>query len=264
MGYQVRRIKSMKRILILIISLLFAMPPVAMNVCANTTSLLSVSSETVKSDETVSVSVKISDNPGIAAYAVKLNFDKAALCPVSISGAGVTSNIQQDNVNKEQLDFVTAIWSSESNRTDDGVLFTVEFAVKSGYVGSTELTLSYDDGDICNQLLEDVKPQTVGGTVTVTSSPTVPPEPVEFSIKYDEKGVVVTAPRAGEYYVIAAAYSGGRLSSVEIASVSFENAGSENIPLDRLNKDGADSIKLMLWSGLDTMMSLCIEDVNML
>ena len=252
----------MKRLITLIISLLFTLSSAVMCVYANIAPLLTVSSETVKSDGTVAVSVKILDNPGIAAYAVKLNFDKAALCPVSISGAGVTSNIQQENINKEQLDFVTAIWSSESNRTDDGTLFTVNFAAKSGYTGSTELTLSYEEGDICNQLLEDIMPQTVGGTVTVTSSPTTPPEQDEFSISYYYNSAIVTAPRAGEYYVIAAAYSGGNLSSIQISPVSFENAGSEAVAFNTLNTNGADSIKLMLWSSPDDMTPLCKADAH--
>lgn len=98
-------------------------------------------------------------------------------------------------------------------------------------------------------------------TIDVLPTPTLPPQD-EFSISYYYNSAIVTAPRAGEYYVIAAAYSGGNLSSIQISPVSFENAGSEAVAFNTLNTNGADSIKLMLWSSPDDMTPLCKADTH--
>ncbi|MGN0162277.1 MAG: hypothetical protein ACI4EA_01670, partial [Candidatus Ornithomonoglobus sp.] len=78
-----------------------------------------------------------------------------------------------------------------------------------------------------------------------------------FSISYTENHIDITVAKAGEYYVIAAAYCGGRLSSIEIIPVSFSCAGSETVIPDKLNTKETDNVKLMLWSSLDSMTPLC-------
>lgn len=119
---------------------------------------VSVSANNGSYGETITASIMIDNNPGIASYKFKLNFDKSKLCPTEIysDNGNITSNIQQLGVDLSALDFVTAVWSSESNTNANGVLFRVKFRVTTDENITSDLSLSYNAGDVCDMDYNDI------------------------------------------------------------------------------------------------------------
>ena len=115
--------------------------------------------------------VSMANNPGLATFKLRLNFDKTKIVPISIikgvdlTVGDVTSNLQIEGVDASALDYVTAYWYNTSNITGSGVIFTVKFKVLPNAFGETALELSYTDGDISNQLGNDIDFFTTGAVV---------------------------------------------------------------------------------------------------
>lgn len=209
---------------------------------------MSVSSAVGSTGETVKIDVSISNNPGIASYKLKLNFDKAKLEPISISGNGITSNIQQSGIDKNSLDFITAVWSNESDSKQNGVLFSVYFKIKQTSEGITPLSLSYTKGDICNQNLEDVDPLATNGSITIKSNTND-----KWSIDgYDGNAVTVTAPSnvsGGERIYIAKYSRDGILIDCEIIKANAQAGKSATVQCSKnIMPQSGETVRIMLWN----------------
>ncbi|MDR3288648.1 MAG: hypothetical protein LBT22_04410 [Peptococcaceae bacterium] len=145
---------------------------------------LVVSSVSGAVGDEVEVAVSIANNPGIATFNVKLNYDKSQLEPLSLAqggaltAGGITSNLQIPGVDAAQLDHVTALWYNLSNITANGVLFTVKFKIKPGASGTIPLTLSYNADDVSDQNYANVSVTAQAGAVEVTAGdPNSDPDP---------------------------------------------------------------------------------------
>ena len=125
-----------------------------------------------KPGDYVEVPVIVLSNPGIAGFNFSVEYDKNALTPVSISAGDIlkngsfTSNVQQGG-DLSKLDYVTAYWNAPSDMKDNGTLFTIKFKVSEEADGDIPVSLSYNDGDICNQNLDNVNVNIVDGMVAV-------------------------------------------------------------------------------------------------
>jgi hypothetical protein len=146
------------------------------------TSVLTVGSVTGKVGSEVDIPVTIANNPGIAGLNVRLRFDNTKLEPVSIAQGAVlhvgsiTSNLQSGG-DLSTFTFVSAFWANAGNISGNGILFTVRFKIKDGAQGGqTPLTLTYNPGDITNQLLEDVDVQIANGQITIQKNPQPAPD----------------------------------------------------------------------------------------
>jgi len=92
--------------------------------------------------------VSISNNPGIAAYNLLMEYDSTMLTPVSISEGAIlqgmvfTSNVAgADEERLAELNGVTAVWASAENDTGNGVVYTVLFRVNPYATGVSQLNL---------------------------------------------------------------------------------------------------------------------------
>ncbi len=125
-----------------------------------------------RAGDTVTVPVVISNNPGIAAFKLKVTYDKERLVPVSITKGSIltgsiTSNIQQGG-DMTRFDYVTAYWDNPSDFTADGELFNVTFKINdSAEEGNIPVGISYVKGEVANQKYEDVDLNVTEGNVSV-------------------------------------------------------------------------------------------------
>lgn len=234
----------MKKIISLIVlSILFI---TSGTIHAAETPKISVSNASGGVGDSIKVDVSLSNNPGIASYKLKLNFDNTKLIPESISGDGITSNIQQTNIDKTNMEYITAVWESATNMTEDGVLFSVSFKIISSFEDGTPLRLSYSIGDICNQDLEDVLILTSNGSVTIAQK-----SHSEYTISEDGKTISVVTmldeldPNTqSQALVVAALYNeSGILLSVDMTEYS---SGSVENVLE--NNTDASYIKIFVWN----------------
>ena len=123
--------------------------------------------------KTVTIPVKIMENPGIAGFTFTVNYDKSVLTPKEITrgelitGGNFTSNLEQ-GIPVSELDEVIVHWNTDSNVTDDGTLFNVVFDVSSTAAeGQYAIWLEYENGDITNQNLDDVMPTVLANAITI-------------------------------------------------------------------------------------------------
>jgi hypothetical protein len=108
-----------------------------------------------------------------------VDYDESALTPKKITAGdllkGADGNVKGTFVSNldqgapaSELERVTAHWQNDADAKGDGVLFNVEFDVAEGTgEGSYAVGLSYEDGDVTNQTLDDVKPDVLGNAVTI-------------------------------------------------------------------------------------------------
>lgn len=176
---------NMKKIISLII--LCVMFMIGGVVYADETPRISVSNVSGGVGDIVKVNISISNNPGIASYKLKLNFDNTKIIPETISGEGITSNIQQSGIDKSSCECVTAVWESASDMAEDGVLFSISFKIITKFEDDTPIRLSYSIGDICNQELEDVLVLTSNGSISIAKQ-----SKSTYSTSADGKTISVT------------------------------------------------------------------------
>jgi hypothetical protein len=119
------------------------------------------------------VAVTLSNNPGIAGFKFRLHFDNSKLLPVDLAQGealtvgAIVSNLQS-GVDLSTLEFVSANWANASNFYDDGVICTVRFIIKDGAnEGGTPITLTYETGDITDQVYSDIELAVSQGEVNI-------------------------------------------------------------------------------------------------
>ncbi|MCD8048835.1 MAG: Ig-like domain-containing protein [Clostridia bacterium] len=139
---------------------------------------ISVGSVTARAGDEVTVPIEIENNPGIAGFNFVIDYDNTLLTPVSISLGSdltigtLTSNIQQGG-DMTQYEYVTALWYNPSNFTNDGEILLVTFAVADdAEEGDIPISLSYEVGDVTNQVYDNIGLNITNGKVSVTSTVT--------------------------------------------------------------------------------------------
>lgn len=145
---------------------------------------VSLSSGTVKAGGSVTLTVSIKDNPGLAAWMLYFYYDtdvftvdpekdiKAAGKFSSGSMLGNTISALKaggDYTGRAGKDGVFALWFNATNVTGDGAMLTITLhSAEDAPNGSHTIGLGYSAYDTCNEQLEDVALSTSGGTITVT------------------------------------------------------------------------------------------------
>ena len=132
--------------------------------------LLSITGGKAAAGETVQVSVRITDNPGIAAARLSLTYDRAILSLESVQNGEIFgASAFTPGGDLSAVPF-TALWedSLSPNHTQDGTLVTFTFRVReNAEEGTTVVTLNYDADSTYNADLQNVAFAVQNGTVTV-------------------------------------------------------------------------------------------------
>lgn len=117
-----------------------------------------------------------------------------------------------------------------------------------GYLSTGDIKDSYSSAAVTGtEFYGDIFGYNSAGTVTFT-------EPESgFKAEYIDGKAVVTAPEAGEYALIFAAYnSAGVLKSMEVQEITFAEPGTQAFEPTNFDAEGM-TVKLMLWDGIDSM-----------
>ncbi len=193
--------------------------------------------------EYVDVPVTLSKNSGIAGFNFNINYDTSALTPVSITAGDIlsdgtfTSNLLQD-INLSHLECVTAYWNNPSNITDNGTLFTIRFKVNENASGILPITVTYNDGDICNQEFENINADITNGAINVSASV------------------------AGKYYEIASAKI-TNVSGEEVDTIPQNGNFTVNATINELAKySGNAKLYCVLYDDNDLLVSITNADIS--
>ena len=166
----------MKRIISTILAIIsvFICSTAMVSVDAEGTPTLSVSSASGHIGDSITVTVSIENNPGLAFFQIGLMYDNTKLVPEGITGTeayrNITSNLTDPNANLNDIDEVTAVWYNDSltNNTADGAIFSVQFKIIGSKVDGIPLSLNIDDGNIADiNFVEQNDLRFYDGVVTV-------------------------------------------------------------------------------------------------
>ena len=251
--------------------------------------------------EYVDVPISVEGNPGMAGFELQISYDKEYLTPVSVSdGAAlqdneariddksVVSNVQEEDIVTDDLDYVTAYWSSAGDLMEDGELFSVRFLInentETGVV--TPIEISYDTGDICDSGLNDIETTVVPGEIKVigqggegSGSEGGTENPGELQTQYNIESVSISSrdgeilqeiPEAGDFYlnVAAESRSDGYLPAKVLAAAYDQNGTLISLSMDDIYTTGASvlyieksdidiaDIKLFIWDSIEGMTPL--------
>lgn len=133
--------------------------PVTMGFAAGAPAI-TVSQSSAGPGEETSVTISLSDNPGIAGMSLGFEYDTARLELLSIQESGLGGIWQK----------ATGIaWASNTgDSTYNGTFLTLTFKVReTAEAGFAKVSVQYAPGDICNYDLEDVNFTVVSGGVEV-------------------------------------------------------------------------------------------------
>lgn len=118
--------------------------------------------------ETIEVPVCIENNTGIASARIKLTYDPDTLTPTGVEAGSLLDRAQVAG-NAGQTGEYYILWSNAEDVAGDGSLVNVIFTVSEGIsVGeSSEISLSYEEGDICNEAHDDLSVKVKPGNVFI-------------------------------------------------------------------------------------------------
>lgn len=157
---------------VLIVTMLLTTIPVmaATNKVKSATSspMFMVSSTSGKCGDIVYVNVIISNNPGITALQLNINYSSQDLKLVSVND----KKLFDDPISYSQLDknpFIISWFSSNSkNVNNNGTMATLEFKILDN-AKTGDITVSYDEENVFDSQFNNVKFSTVSGKVTVNN-----------------------------------------------------------------------------------------------
>lgn len=150
----------MKKIFAVLLVIIFLCPVLSGFAAGEPTMMVSQTSAGLGEEATVTVS--ISDNPGIVGMTIGFEYDNSCLELLAIEESGLGGIWQKG----------TGIaWASDSGDSlYNGVFMTLTFRVlETSPSGFAEVAVKYSPGDICNNNLDDVNFNVVSGGVEVQS-----------------------------------------------------------------------------------------------
>lgn len=148
----------MKKIVSLLMILVFCFIISGANVSAASVPLLSVSSTSGHIGDEITVDISISNNPGLGFFQIDLLYDNTKLQAMqggiitNKAYSNITSNLEDPKVNLNDLEEVTAIWYNEKfeDNTEDGILYSVKFKIIGSSSDGIALSLNINKGNIAD------------------------------------------------------------------------------------------------------------------
>lgn len=126
--------------------------------------------------ETVTVAVRIADNPGFTNFAIALDYDREHLTLQSIETKdGATPYLCGSNVSinktweEDEKEYGFVVSASADPVKENGILFTVTFEIAADFVGEAQVTpvVQYiRNNEAVFSIFEEIHATVVAGTVT--------------------------------------------------------------------------------------------------
>lgn len=125
-----------------------------------TVTVVSVSSDV---DKTVKVPVELTGNPGAMGFLLRFSYDSEKLEYLNYENGDVLSDCEVSGENGQ----LSMIGIENQDITKNGTLVYLNFKIKDGVSGSTEVSVTCDENGICNYNEESIPVQTENGKITV-------------------------------------------------------------------------------------------------
>lgn len=162
----------------MVLLLIFNLLPVSVLFAnaSTTNAALSLDNASGKAGDIVDINVSLSNNPGIVALRIFIDFDIQKLQLIDVTDGGLLGLDTFIFGNNYNISPYTMMWEdslSSSNHTGNGTLVTMSFRILDDTAPcNIPITLTYDQGSTFNVNLEDVVFQTSNGNITVRNDET--------------------------------------------------------------------------------------------
>lgn len=150
----------MKKFISFVLLVLMLAGMMSVGAMAAGTPTIEVSSVEAAPGETVTVSVSLVNNPGIACFELAVSYDTSKLEWTGVTSGGLDGN--WDVAVGE-----TVMWVNAENYTQDGEIFNLTFKVRDTASGSAEITLSYEAGEVFDENEADVAFSVSAGGIAI-------------------------------------------------------------------------------------------------
>ena len=151
----------MKKIISFLLAALLLTGVLAMSATAAGEPEFRVSTAEASPGETVDLTVSTVNNPGIASFELDIHYDSSVLEWTAVSKGSYGGNW---DVGVDE----SALWIDADNHSDDAVILTMTFKVKdTAPAGLSEVSVSYEQGNVFDEDANDVDFETVSGGVQV-------------------------------------------------------------------------------------------------
>lgn len=152
----------MKRILSLFIVAVLAMGLLGVSALADGEPTIRVGSVEAAPGDTVTVEVSLENNPGIMAFVLGIEYDETRLEKVKFSHTGLQGLWALSE---------NAVWVGNEDDDYEGLFLKLTFQVlEDAPAGEAAVSVTYDEGGICNYNEENVDFTVVSGGVTVSGN----------------------------------------------------------------------------------------------
>ena len=117
----------------------------------------SVSGEISAGDE-ISIPVLIRDNNGLMGFMLEFSYDADIITPTSVDYGEAISGGLQDNIDGDaEPGRFKVYWSGNANLVQDGVMLYINANVNEAAVGSTSISIDYNQADTFDENFKDVE-----------------------------------------------------------------------------------------------------------
>lgn len=111
----------------------------------------------VQESSHISIPVAIKNNQGFMGLAIVIAYDKNVFTPLSVdSGAVLSNGSVNDSIGVSAPGSFRVVYTASGNVSEDGILFTIDFAISKTAHGNSTIVLSYAQADTFNEQWEDV------------------------------------------------------------------------------------------------------------
>lgn len=230
----------------------------------------SLNLDVVKLDaETIEATVRVSENSGIGAYNISLNYNTELFTPIEVENgdmfeSDVFSNVSRPNADLEHLANISAVSCNDGGTTENGSLFKVRFHINSPvYV---EESITFAGAELLSAAGDRLIAETADALVP-SGDEKFTVSGVEDADLSDLKVVVYNNSTAEKDAVlIAAVYDSvsRALTDVKKVNVSLKKGRNEISGIGALNSGAAQSVRLgvYLWSSLEDMVPLAMSSAS--
>lgn len=152
----------MKKVISLVMSVLLVIGMLSVSVLAAGTPTIQVSKADARPGDTVTVTVSLENNPGIACFELVVSYDTSRL-----EWTGVSVNEEMGG-SWDAAVGETILWVNADNYTQNGEIFSLTFNVlDSAKAGDADVSVSYEDGEVFDENEQDVSFVVSAGGVTI-------------------------------------------------------------------------------------------------
>ena len=190
----------MKKIISILIAVLFVISSFSFVVFAKDPVSLSLTSEQVYAGDEITLNLYVSGNSNISGAVIDISYDKDMLEFVSAKEGAILdpkANISIRNIKNDNNYIRFTYLSTSSSIISEGILMSVTFKALESAIGETKLVISIPNpGDFITKDLENLKYNVVNSEVKILSKNNVDEsttsEIIETSTNVEERTTVIT------------------------------------------------------------------------